>query len=238
MTRRILPLLFLSLAGCFSGAPAPDVTNEAFAGWETPNVVGGEGEAVAPAEADDVRAAPVPVATRGLAYERGPAHTLSRTVDMSGALHEASGGAAALALRQRTQHAAAAAPELARSQGRDVQLTSAKKTTKPSRNLSIATRASGNGLSKNQIRDVVFSSMGQVKACYERALKSDPTLAGRIVVNWSISTTGTVSRASVRSDEMGDEGLQACLVQTIKTWAFPTATASTPVSFPFTLRPG
>lgn len=231
--------LFSSLAvGCLSNAPAPDVNEASFSGWDTPDVIVKEDAAIAlPARPGLADAAAQSVARR-LAYERGAGTTLDRRID-HGSLADATVKSAALAPRNRPMNTAITAPELARSSAAaDVHLASTRSAPRRTRSLSIATKASGEGLSKNQIREVVSSSMGQVRACYERALKSAPSLAGRVVVDWQVSATGDVTTAGIRTDSIGDLGLQSCIVETVKGWAFPPATAATPVSFPFTLKPG
>ena len=38
------------------------------------------------------------------------------------------------------------------------------------------------------------SRLGAIKACYDRALKHNPTLGGKIVVRFEISTVGKVTK--------------------------------------------
>lgn len=231
MPRQSLVPLCLLAVGCFSSDPAPDVRDAEFAGWETPDVVP-QGQAAASTQANPT------AATAALAFRRG-APTLEHGID-AGALADASAKPAGHAPRNRARTGpATAGPVTTTSGGKSVALTTSRKaTTKKSSSLAITTVASGDGLSKNQVRNVVARSMGQVKACYERALKASPSLAGRIVVDWKVAPTGDVARASIRNDDIGDQGLQGCIIDTVKGWSFPTATASTPVSFPFTLKPG
>src|SRR3569832_2030519 len=45
----------------------------------------------------------------------------------------------------------------------------------------------------------VRSRLGAIKACYERALKRNPSLSGQVVVHWTITAAGTVSGIDVEN---------------------------------------
>ena len=49
----------------------------------------------------------------------------------------------------------------------------------------------------------VRARQGAIKACYERALKRNPTLTGKIVMHWTITAAGTVSGVDVESGHPG-----------------------------------
>lgn len=79
--------------------------------------------------------------------------------------------------------------------------------------------------------------LGAVKACYERALKRNPALSGKIVVFWTITPEGTVSGITVESDTMGDPEVAQCIKQNISGWRFPRPSGgSVEVSFPFVFQ--
>ncbi|HHO51974.1 MAG TPA: AgmX/PglI C-terminal domain-containing protein [Deltaproteobacteria bacterium] len=115
--------------------------------------------------------------------------------------------------------------------------TTRTQATSGTSSLSIQTTVK-RGLSRDQIRERTQASMGQVRACYERALKSNPRLRGRIVASWRIEASGEVSRPRITRDEIGDEGLQSCVIGAIGGWGYPSSGKSTTVEFPFVLQPG
>lgn len=238
MPRQSIASLFVFLIGCGSSEePPPTVQDASFSSWVTPEVLVGEAPAAA-ARATAVVPDPAPVTPRKLAFERGTRPTLERAIDR-GALADATAKPTTTAPRNRIRPGVAAAPTLDRTAAaKTVRLTSARSDAAASRSLSIATKTKGDGLSKNEVRNVVSASMGQVRACYERALKASPSLGGRIVVDWQVTPAGSVATAAIRADDIGDSSLQSCIINTVKGWAFPTATAVTPVSFPFTLKRG
>lgn len=67
----------------------------------------------------------------------------------------------------------------------------------------------------------VRKRLGAVRTCYERALKRNPQLAGKIQICFTIGPTGGVTSANVDSDTMGDSEVGDCIVDNIKRWRFP-----------------
>ena len=238
----LLPLACVLSAGCFT---QPILASESFQGWETPEVLVKHEPAAQAAVAMAVPDAPVPVPAQPAtkqqirsAFTKGQPGKVTQNIDLDGALTTTASRAQPTTRRATTQRAAVSAPKLERNKQGAVSLSRTKAApTKGSSSLSIGTSVR-RGLSSDQIRDVALSSMGQVRACYERALKTSPSLQGKIVVDWKVAPSGHVTRASVQTDQIGDKGLQACILETVKSWTFPESGRSTPVSFPFTLRPG
>lgn len=76
---------------------------------------------------------------------------------------------------------------------------------------------------------------------YSRALRSDPTLAGTVVLRLTISPDGAVTACEVVSSELEDEGLERRLVLRVRQFAFEDRTgavAETTVTYPIDFFPG
>jgi hypothetical protein len=83
----------------------------------------------------------------------------------------------------------------------------------------------------------VRSRLGAIKACYERALKRNPTLSGKVVIHWTITAAGTVSGIDVENDTLGDPEVASCIKSLVSRWRFPApAGGSVDVSFPFVFQ--
>ena len=84
------------------------------------------------------------------------------------------------------------------------------------------------------VANTVRQRMAAIKACYERGLKRNPNLGGKIVLIWTITPAGTVTDVDVDSDTMGDASVVDCIKSMIKRWRF-AAPAGGPVEvqFPF-----
>ena len=78
-----------------------------------------------------------------------------------------------------------------------------------------------------------------IAACYERALKTKPTLAGKLVVRFSITAAGTISAVDIDDDSLGAPEVGACVRAIIQRWRFaPPAEAPVELSFPFVFQAG
>ena len=89
-------------------------------------------------------------------------------------------------------------------------------------------------IDKEAVAKVINSHLAEVSACYERALLREPGLAGKIVLEWNISTSGTVTTAKTKSSTMKSSAVEACILTSLKTWKFPPAKgAGVVISYPF-----
>jgi hypothetical protein len=85
----------------------------------------------------------------------------------------------------------------------------------------------------------VLARIGAVRACYERALKRDPHLTGRLNARWTITSTGAVSNLDLTEDTVGDVDLLSCVESLIRRWRFVApGSGLVAVSYPFVFQPG
>jgi outer membrane biosynthesis protein TonB len=92
-------------------------------------------------------------------------------------------------------------------------------------------------LDPNMVAKEVKSRLGAIKACYERALKRNPNLSGKVVIHWTITQAGTVSGVDVEQDTLGDAEVASCIKSLIARWRFPAPSGgSVDVSFPFVFQ--
>ena len=92
-------------------------------------------------------------------------------------------------------------------------------------------------LDPNMVAKEVKSRLGAIKACYERALKRNPNLSGKVVIHWTITQAGTVSGVDVEQDTLGDAEVASCIKSLVARWRFPAPSGgSVDVSFPFVFQ--
>jgi outer membrane biosynthesis protein TonB len=92
-------------------------------------------------------------------------------------------------------------------------------------------------LDPNMVAKEVRSRLGAIKACYERALKRNPNLSGKVVIHWTITQAGTVSGVDVEQDTLGDAEVASCIKSLVARWRFPAPSGgSVEVSFPFVFQ--
>lgn len=99
--------------------------------------------------------------------------------------------------------------------------------------------ASTGGPYRDEIRRVVVQHRQEIQRCYEKTLRQNPTLAGKVKVAWTISAQGTTQDVASAEDELGDQATVSCLLATVRRWRFPKPADGQPVqvSYPWVFKP-
>lgn len=81
--------------------------------------------------------------------------------------------------------------------------------------------------------------LGQIKSCYERELRRNPTLAGKVSVEFTIQESGSVSGARAVENSTGDAAVASCVVGVISRFRFNPGPEGGSVNFryPFVFEP-
>jgi TonB family protein len=90
--------------------------------------------------------------------------------------------------------------------------------------------------SREEIELVFDRNKGAIFALYNRALREDPTLEGKLVLRLTIAPTGEVTFCEVISSELGNEDMERKLVQRVKLFRFEakdveSVTTTKPIDF-------
>ena len=92
-------------------------------------------------------------------------------------------------------------------------------------------------MSKAVISRVVRMFWFQIKFCYERQLRKNPRLSGKVVVRWIIGLDGRVQTANVIRTTLKNELVENCIVRRVVRWKFPRPRGGLLiVTFPFYFR--
>jgi outer membrane biosynthesis protein TonB len=93
-------------------------------------------------------------------------------------------------------------------------------------------------LDANRVAAVLRRELGGIRSCYERALRNNPTLSGRLDLRFTIGTSGRVTSASTSGLGSAPEVGQ-CVVGRVRGLVFPAPEGgSVDFSFPFNFSPG
>jgi TonB family protein len=76
-------------------------------------------------------------------------------------------------------------------------------------------------ISADAVSRTIRRGMRSITSCYQRALRANPELAGKITVRIAINTMGRVVGVEVDEDTLGDPRVTSCIVRYIKRWRFP-----------------
>ena len=90
--------------------------------------------------------------------------------------------------------------------------------------------------SREEIELVFDKNKGAIFALYNRALRQDPSLEGKLVLRLTIAPNGQVTFCEIVSSELGDPELERKLVQRVKLFRFESRdvepiTTTTPIDF-------
>lgn len=94
-------------------------------------------------------------------------------------------------------------------------------------------------LDKEIVRRVIRLHLNEIKYCYEQELTRHPALAGRMVVQFTITPAGQVIASALQSSTIGNTRVENCTVQAVRRWQFPQPQGGglVIVSYPFVLAP-
>lgn len=88
------------------------------------------------------------------------------------------------------------------------------------------------------VRRVFNARHGELQACYERALKSDPALQGKVTLTVRIGEGGAPKMTRARSSQLKSKSVLDCMERASKKWLFPEPQGGTVlVNKPYTFQP-
>ncbi len=97
--------------------------------------------------------------------------------------------------------------------------------------------AGGKTVSATQIKATIRQNSPQVRACYERQLKSTPSLRGKVVVAWTVGADGKVRSPRAVSNTTGNRDMLPCIRRAVKSWQFARAESPQDIEYPFVFKP-
>lgn len=84
----------------------------------------------------------------------------------------------------------------------------------------------------------VRSRKSAIQGCYEKELKRNPQLKGKVVVRFTITKLGRASDVGIEEDTMNNEAVGSCIKAMIRGWVFPFKPEDdVPVAYPFVFSP-
>ena len=95
-------------------------------------------------------------------------------------------------------------------------------------------------MDRSVIDEVIKRHMSRIRYCYQRELTKDPSLAGKIVMKFTIAGDGSVSSANVKATSMNNLAVEDCILRTFMKMEFPKpkGNGSVFVSYPFMFTAG
>ena len=72
--------------------------------------------------------------------------------------------------------------------------------------------------SPEAIQEVLLGHVPAIRYCYERELKRDPGLKGKVIVRITVSPEGAVVNAEILSSTLANERVERCMLSRIRLW--------------------
>ncbi len=76
-------------------------------------------------------------------------------------------------------------------------------------------------LDRDAVARYIKSRNAAIRSCYERELKLNPSLKGKLAMRITITTTGKVSEVEVDEDSLHSDAVSSCIRGLIRCWNFP-----------------
>jgi hypothetical protein len=76
-------------------------------------------------------------------------------------------------------------------------------------------------LDRNAVSRFVKSRLKAIQGCYERELKLNPALKGKLAVRITITTQGKVGETEIDEDTLHNDAVVSCIKSLIRFWTFP-----------------
>jgi len=94
-------------------------------------------------------------------------------------------------------------------------------------------------IDRASVESVFRRRKGAIQSCYERALKVNSQVQGKVAIRFTIGPAGTVTEISVSENSTGDSQIGACITEKVRTWPFPPPDeGSVTFVYPFMLTSG
>jgi hypothetical protein len=94
------------------------------------------------------------------------------------------------------------------------------------------------GLERSEVDAVVKENLSQIRFCYNRGLRSNPSLQGKVVSNFTIGGDGKVLQSRIKNSTLSELIVEDCIKQRVASWNFPKPRGGgqVVVSYPFLLK--
>jgi hypothetical protein len=94
------------------------------------------------------------------------------------------------------------------------------------------------GLERSEVEAVIQENLSQIRYCYNKALRTNPNLSGKVTTNFVIGGDGNVKVSRVPASTMASQEVEDCIKGRIAAWKFPQPRGGGDVSvnYPFLLK--
>jgi hypothetical protein len=93
-------------------------------------------------------------------------------------------------------------------------------------------------LDRSEIEAVIKKHLAQIRYCYEKELKTQPNLSGKVISTFIIGANGDVTSSEVSESTIKNSSVETCISRRIANWIFPKPKGNgiVIVKYPFIFR--
>jgi outer membrane biosynthesis protein TonB len=93
-------------------------------------------------------------------------------------------------------------------------------------------------IDQGKLAAFIRARMGLIKACYENALKRNPTLKGKVSIRFTILETGGLADVTAAVNSLGSSEVASCIMSTMRSWRTQfRPSGPVTVEYPFVFSP-
>ncbi len=93
-------------------------------------------------------------------------------------------------------------------------------------------------IDRNKLAAFLRARMTAIQGCYEKELKRNPSLKGKVVVRFTITPQGRASDIEIEENTLGNDAVPSCIKTVIRGWSFPfKPDGEATVAYPFVFSP-
>jgi outer membrane biosynthesis protein TonB len=128
--------------------------------------------------------------------------------------------------------------ELGTSGGGNVDLGSKKEVNVSGRVKDATPEVDSASVDRDALARYVKARLKAIQNCYEKELKRNPGLKGKVLVRFSIKPSGRTGDIEIEENTLGDDAVASCIRTVIRGWVFPfKPDDEVPVAYPFVFSP-
>jgi len=128
--------------------------------------------------------------------------------------------------------------ELGTTGGGKVDLGNKKEVEVTGRVKDAAPEVDSADVDRDALARYVKARLKAIQNCYEKELKRNPSLKGKVVVRFSIMPSGRTGDIDIEENTLGNDAVGSCIRSVIRSWVFPfKPDDEVPVAYPFVFSP-
>ncbi|WP_224368737.1 AgmX/PglI C-terminal domain-containing protein [Hyalangium versicolor] len=128
--------------------------------------------------------------------------------------------------------------DLGTSGGGKVDLGAKKEVAVEGRVKDAAPEVESSDVDRDALARYVKARLKAIQNCYEKELKRNPSLKGKVVVRFNIMPSGRTGGIEIEENTVGNEAVGSCIRTVIRSWVFPfKPDDEVSVAYPFVFSP-